>query len=231
METNQLMRVEIGDFRLPIEHLTMMGNLNELWTYGNSIRQNKGKSPLDLKNYLRQKETLEFVQTVEDRVFPKCVQSTHYKIEEKTPGRYEIIGGELNCLKTKRGKGGGTWAHLYLLLDAAARLDPEFRLQIYEAFVAGKILKWRDDSGEEFKKLNIAIDAYLPEREGKTNKNIFINVAKMLKSKLIPGVICWNEANSIQLENRTRVEEKLILFLQSGLIRNWEHLKEVINNL
>lgn len=41
MKTNQTMMVRIGDYSQPIEHLTMMGNLNSLWLYGNGIRAKK----------------------------------------------------------------------------------------------------------------------------------------------------------------------------------------------
>ena len=80
---------------------------------------------------------------------------------------------ESPLITTKRGKGGGTWAHLYILLDAAARLDPQFKHKMYKTFVEGKLLQWRDDGGDEFINLNIAIDAYLPERDGMDNVNVF----------------------------------------------------------
>ena len=56
---------------------------------------------------------------------------------------------------------------------------------MYKTFVEGKILQWREDGGDEFINLNIAIDAYLPEREGKDNTGIFIQVAKQLKAKIL----------------------------------------------
>lgn len=268
MKTNQLMQVCIGDFKLPIEHLSMMGSLTELWNYGNSIRLRKGLGSLDLKNYLRERETLEFINVVERytdasdsgkiklgaapdlELSPqkntgaaqiptgsedsKCVNPTHFGVVERQHiGTYKIENfSNLKCIKTKRGKTGGTWAHLYILLDAASQLDAEFKFQIYHTFVTNKILQWRDESGDQFKAINLAVDAYLPGREGKdSNKGIYINISNMLKSKINPTLESWNVASYQELESRSRYETQLIGFLKANLIKDWDHLKEVIDKL
>ena len=102
---------------------------------------------------------------------------------------------------------------------------------MYKTFVEGRILQWREDSGDEFINLNIAIDAYLPEREGKENTGIFIQVARQLKAKILNGEEVWNTATFNQLERRAKIEKDLCGFLKLGMIRNYEHLKEVIAKL
>ena len=134
-------------------------------------------------------------------------------------------------LKTKRGKGGGTWAHLMILLRAAAYLDKDFEVEVYDTFINNKIIQWRDDSGDQFIALNVAIDAYLPDRQGKDNKGVFIQVAKRLKAKLLTDGVEWNNASFAQLEDRTKMERSLVQFLQLGMVRDYEHLKEVIDKL
>ena len=227
MKTNQLMQVRIGDHVLPIEHKTMVGNLTEVWKIGNAYRKMRDLPELDMNNWLRSPETLEYIQVVEKDLGFKYVDPTHYEIKDSKLTK--MITSPL--IKTKRGKGGGTWAHLYILLDAAARLDPNFKHQMYKTFVEGRILQWREDSGDEFINLNIAIDAYLPEREGKENTGIFIQVAKQLKAKILNGEEVWNTATFNQLEKRAKVEKDLCGFLKLGMIRNYEHLKEVIAKL
>ena len=243
MKTNQLMHVEIGEFRLPIDHLTMMGSLTDLWTYGNSLRIAKGIHSLDMKNYLRQLETLEFVKSLElsligeglKQVIPsdsKSVVTTHYEIvATEHIGRFEIKGPALTCLKTKKGKGGGTWAHLYLLLDAASRLDSDFRLQIYKTFVEGKILQWRNDSGDEFINLNIAIDYFLPTEDKKERVERYKICAWDLKCKIKPDGNTWNTASYLQLQKRAEIEKDLVKYLRMGFVRNFNHLKEIISQL
>lgn len=193
----------VGDYTQEIDAETLMGCLNSLWSYGNSLRTLKGHSNLSQKEWLRSEETKEYLEEL-----AKTIQSP--------------------LIITKRGKGGGTWAHLYILLDAAARLDPNFKHQMYKTFVEGRILQWREDGGDEFLNLNIAIDAYLPEREGKDNTGIFIQVAKQLKAKILNPDDTWNTASFPQLEKRAKLEKDLCNYLRLGMVRNYDHLKELI---
>ena len=218
------MRVTIGEHTLPIGHKNMMGSLTEVWKIGNAYRTKRGLPELDLSNWLRSPETLEYVKVVEDDLNFKSVASTDLSSKGTTLAKTI----ESPLITTKRGKGGGTWAHLYILLDAAARLDPQFKHKMYKTFVEGKLLQWRDDGGDEFSNLNIAIDAYLPERDGMDNVNVFIYVAKQLKAKILSPYDTWNTASLPQLEKRARLEKDLCNYLRLGMIRNYDHLKEVI---
>lgn len=218
------MRVTIGEHTLPIGHKNMMGSLTEVWKIGNAYRTKRGLPELDLNNWLRSPETLEYVRVVEEDLNVKCVDST--PLEIRNSSLVKNLTSPL--ITTKRGKGGGTWAHLYILLDAAARLDPQFKHKMYKTFVEGKLLQWRDDGGDEFINLNIAIDAYLPERDGMDNVNVFIYVAKQLKAKILSPYDTWNTASLPQLEKRAMLEKDLCNYLRLGMIRNYDHLKEVI---
>jgi len=235
MKTNQRMLVEIGNHRQEIDHLTMMGHLNALWEYGNSLRREKGLPPARLDHWLAHRNTCEFIislQKEEDANSPATgYLKKQFEVVADNNGRHTIKGDELTIIKTKRGKSGGTWAHLYLLLKAAAHLDTDFELQVYKTFVTNRILQWRDDSGDEFKSLNIAIDAYLPDRKSKDNKGVYIQCARALKAKINPDGGQWNTASYDQLELRTLYERRLIDFMRMGLVRNYEHLKELIDNL
>jgi len=224
VKTNQVMRVTIGEHTLPIGHKNMMGSLTEVWKIGNAYRTKRGLPELDLNNWLRSPETLEYVKVVEEDLDLKPVESTHLEIHKSSLTK--VVTSPL--IVAKRGKGGGTWAHLYILLDAAARLDPQFKHKMYKTFVEGKLLQWRDDGGDEFINLNIAIDAYLPERDGMDNVNVFIYVAKQLKAKILSPYDTWNTASLPQLEKRAMLEKDLCNYLRLGMIRNYDHLKEVI---
>lgn len=224
MKTNQLMQVAIAEHILPIEHKTMMGSLTDVWKIGNAYRTKRGLPELDLNNWLRSPETLEYVRVVEQDLNVKCVDSTPLEIRKSAL----VKNLTSPLITTKRGKGGGTWAHLYILLDAAARLDPNFKHQMYKTFVEGRILQWREDGGDEFINLNIAIDAYLPERDGKDNTGIFIQVAKQLKAKILNPEDTWNTASFPQLEKRAKLEKDLCNYLRLGMVRNYDHLKELI---
>lgn len=228
MKTNQLMQVRIGEYVQPIEHKTMMGSLNHLWEYGNGLRANKGFGGLSIQDWRNSPQTLELMQAL-DR---KYNQGNTMIIETDVRGRMKVSGmPESRWIKTKRGKGGGTWVHLMLMLDAAAYLDADFKLDIYDTFINHKIIQWRDDSGDEFINLNVAIDAYLSGREGKNNKGVFIQCAVRLKDKLKPDGDNWNTASYLQLERRAEVEKQLVGLLRLGVVRDFEHLKELIEKL
>jgi len=233
MKTNQLMQVTIGQYTQPIEHKTMMGHLNALWDYGNGLRALKGLTPLNQIDWLRSPQTRELFFALQRRHGTQDELWEMPTLEKDEKGRTKISDITKNnpFIKTKRGTGGGTWVHLYLLLDAAAWLDADFKLELYDTFINNKILQWREDGGDEFINLNIAIDAYLPEREGKDNTGIFIQVAKQLKAKILSPDDTWNTASFPQLEKRAKLEKDLCNYLRLGMIRNYEHLKEVIEKI
>lgn len=233
MKTNQLMQVTIGQYTQPIEHKTMMGHLNALWDYGNGLRALKGLTPLNQNDWLSSQQTRELLLALNRKFNTGNAISEDPIFETDSRGRTKISEITKNnpFIRTKRGTGGGTWVHLYLLLDAAAWLDADFKLELYDTFINNKILQWREDGGDEFINLNMAIDAYLPEREDKDNTGIFIQVAKQLKAKILSPDDTWNTASFPQLEKRAKLEKELCNYLRLGMIRNYEHLKEVISKI
>ena len=231
---NQTLTVAIGNHRFEIEHQTMMGNLNEFWDCGNAYRTQKGLPPKLLANWLRSADTAEYVAAVERELFG--FNSVIITELESNPNMVDTITKTSPLFKTRRGRYGGTWAHLYVLIDAAAYLDPDFKVQVYKTFIEGKLLQRRDEGGENFKAVNIAIDAYLPGREDKDNKFLFIHLSNLIADKLgLPniekGKNRWNEATLYQTEARSKIEETLTIMLRTGLVRNWEHLKELVEML
>ena len=241
MQTNQTMTVTIGHNVFSIDHKTMMGNLNQFWDCGNAYRIEKGLPAKHLENWVRSSETAEYVAVVEKELFGfKSVDSTDYK---NSSGLVGTITKTSTLFRTKRGKGGGTWAHLYILLDAATFLDPDFKFQVYKTFVEGKLLQHRDESGDRYKPFNMAIDQ-LPDRVGKDNKWLYINAANLLAERIgLPAVSempvddkgkplnRWNAATAHQLSERADAEKMLTGMVQFGVVRDWEHLKELIGKV
>jgi hypothetical protein len=228
MKTNQTMLLTFDSKTLAVEHKTQMGSLTDLWAIGNFIRRSKGLSELDMKNYLRSPETLELVQAVERKygIESKCVESTHLK-----KGMVDTIQSPL--IKTKRGRhGGGTWAHIYILLDAASRLDADFKVKIYDIFIEGKLLDWRDDSGDSFKELNLSLDAMVFKIVNKRPSSAFYQrVASYIKDRVKPTGGTWNTATPEELKLRTKIEERLITIIDLDLIKTESDIFRVINEM
>ena len=99
--------------------------------------------------------------------------------------RYKTVKGEVqyselmkkfpNLIKSRRGRNGGTWAELYILLKIASMLDKDLEVAIYDVFIKSQILTHRDNGGESFKKLNIAIDKYIPSESGNSEGRFIID--------------------------------------------------------
>ena len=241
MKTNQMLTVSLDGYEFNIEHKTGIGNLTQLWAIGNAYRERRGLEPLNLENWLRRPQTEEFVRVVEydlgieNTDDSKSVDSTELEFIENPKNKNgQVPTVKSPLIKTKRGRYGGTWAHLYILLDAAMHLDAKLRLEMIKLFIESKLLEWRDHSGNEFIALNLALDAYIPGRdkvEGDNRKWLYINVAKKIKEKILQEGEDWNNATPEQLELRTKYERELISFLRMELVRDEQHLFELINKL
>lgn len=201
------MSVAFSEGVVNVFHNTSMGDLTQLWKVGTIIRVNGGMAVPQLNNFLQSQSTRDFIDVCERKTGKPCI---------------EITG---------RGKNGRTWASIHMMIYAAEYLSTEFHFEVIDAFINNKILEWRDVSGDEFKALNIAIDNYLPNREEKSNKGIYINVARMLLKKVNQDLKSWNDASADELRDRASIENKLVTTLQLGLIKDWEHMKEIIEKI
>ena len=138
----------------------------------------------------------------------------------------ELIKKFPHLIKSQRGKYGGTWAELYILLKIASMLDKDLEVAIYDVFIKSQILQHRDNGGDSFKKLNLAIEKYIPS-PSENNQGRFIQVAKLLREKLeITNTKGYNE-----IEHNLEIQKSLIFSLQSKLITSYEQLKDIIENL
>ena len=210
MKTDQIMTVCFPEGALHIGHKTKMGSLTDLFNIGNKMRALEGKSPANMTLFVQSKATQDFIA--------ECMEAQNLP--------YDAV-----ICKAGRGKASRTEASLHLMIYAAQYLSVKFHYQVIDTFIKGKLLDWRDDSGDQFIALNAAIDAYLPGRHGKDNKGVFIQTAVLLKAKLKPDGGSWNTASHQQLEARAKTERSLVQLLQLGVVRDWEHLKELIDKI
>jgi hypothetical protein len=229
MKTNQVMQLDFDGKTLAIEHKTKMGSLTELWAIGNSIRKEKGLMPLDIRNFLRSQETLELVQAIEKKEGLNGVGTT--RLKNSAGMLAETIKSDL--IRTKRGRhGGGTWAHIYILLDAAARMDADFKVRMFDILVEGKLLEWRDDSGDSFKALNIVLDATVVAKTGKRPSiALYQRVASYIKDKINPTGGNWNTATSDELKRRSTIETQIMVILKLNFINSEAELARAIADM
>lgn len=219
MKTNQLMTVALPNGTLDIYHKTAVGSLTDLFSLGNGQRILDGKKPMNQSLFIKSKATQEFIQIIAKEL-------------EISPNKIVFSKG--------KGKASRTYGQLHFLIYAAEKLSPTFHFHVIDVFLSKHLLQLRDDGGNVFKTLNLAIDQWLPDRKGKHNIGCYIQVAKMLRAKIFPeietfdsSINIWNTdlANYDKQYLREDYEDKLVSFLRAGLITDWKHLKEVIEKL
>lgn len=187
-------------------------------TAGNAVRLSKGKPIKNISRFMDSSAPKELIEALINK--RGGCEDDYYRVE----GRGNM-SRRLVCIE--------------LAIHIAMHMDADFELEIIEAFIEGKILSNRLDGGDKFKALNMAIDDYLPEREGKpSNKGVYIQVAKLIREKcnVEAGTLeepIWNgfSADTVSQQMRVDIEQKLIMFLKMGFIRNYQHMKEVIEQL
>lgn len=205
---NQRMTVPFKNGELQIDHKTRMGDMAGLFILGNKYRALNSKPLIYVDKYLALDATKEFIEEV-----------------SKELGTPSVV--------RKKGKSGGTWAHLKVLLDAAMYMDAGFKSEVIDIFITNNILKWRDVAGEEFKQLNSQILICAEEVFGKpAHTGHYTNIAKIIRNRILPEEhLGWNFANSLQLTERARIENQIVAFLKMGVVRDWEHLKEIAEKI
>lgn len=203
-----LMTVAFKGGNLRINHKTMMGDIQEVFSIGNHYRLAAGLPVLPMATWIQRQDVKGYIDYL------------------------TVLNGE-PAVARKKGKGGGTFAHLYVLLDAAASLSAEFKHEVYTTFMTHQLLAGREASGEEFKALNSALVKYSDNLLGKdAHQGHFIQMAKQIRSRILPGEhLGWNFADAYQLHERSRIEQSLTKLMELGLVRDWEHLKELVDKV
>ncbi len=86
-------------------------------------------------------------------------------------------------------------------------LSPKLEYEIIDVFLNSKILFFRDLGGDNFKEFNKIIDT-LPDRRGKNNSGVYIQVSLLIRKKLeIFNTKGYNEEehNAIIQRKRKRI--------------------------
>jgi hypothetical protein len=187
--------------------------LNDLFNAGNILRLGQGKPSLQMNAFLNSKGLEDYLEA-----------ASH---EWNLPIDSFIA-------REGRGKNTKTYAHVSVALLAAESISPRFHAHVHKVFIDGKLLEFRDRGGTEFKNLNASIDQYLPDRQGKENRGVYIQIAKLVRSRILgedSSTDDWNNATVNQTHLRYEWENKLCDMLRLGVVRDYPHLKELVEKL
>lgn len=206
MKTNQVMTVAFEHGNLSIEHKTSMGNLADVFYIGNKYRILNNKSPANLTLFCKSNSTQEFLDAVAKRL----------NVDKSTL-----------MYTTGKGKNSRVVANIFLIIYAAEYLSADFHVEVIDTFINSRILTWRDESGDHFKGLNNEIADSAESLLGKpAHKGHFITLAKIVNNR-IGDQLDWNNATAEQLKERDRIETGLCSVIKLGLVKDWEHLKQI----
>jgi len=230
----------------PLESQEILGR-RELWEFviarntqqfkydrnPESTASQKSGELLDFKTSLRMEQFSDFDKESNTVSYSNFGELEKYKDLLGRIQYSELMKKFPHLIKSKRGRNGGTWAELYILLKIASMLDKDLEVAIYDVFIKSQILQHRDNGGDNFKKLNIAIDKYIPSESG-NSQGRFIQISKLLRKKLeITSTKGYNEEehNSNIQKQRDDIEKNLIFSLESKLVTSYEQLKIVAEDI
>jgi hypothetical protein len=243
MKTNQMMTVKVGEFgTFEIGHLTKMGKLNDVFEIGNIYRLNRGLRTVELQEWLRLESTWEYIivrsASRENGLLTKsgATADLNFTIlkDQYNKVDYSLMMAKYsNVIYSKKGKYGGTWADLRIMLDLATYLDPVLKDEMYEVFINHKILYFRDLGGDNFKEFNRVVDMLL-DLNGYSKVDVYQYVAIELRKKQnILDTKGYNEKdhNSKIQETRAKWLEHLTFVVRVGFVKSFHELVELIKKL
>lgn len=130
MKTEVIMKRELFGREISQKSKTEFFSATDLVRAANMKRAADGDSLFDMKGWLNQKGTKEFIVELEK----------HY-------GKVKISG---------RGRGNHTWVHPLLFIDMALALSPKLKIEVY-GWLYDSLLKYRNESGDSYKKMSGAL--------------------------------------------------------------------------
>ena len=172
-------------FDLPIRQKSKSEYLSarDLEKAGNKNRAIEGRSPWLLDQYLKQKGTLEFIESLEKKI-----------------GQKAVVRSE------QRGRNGSTWVHPILFIDIALSIDSKLKVEVY-SWMQDHLLHYRNLSGDSYQEMSGAV-YNLTGRKVEAQNNV-IKIAKKIKESL--QVVDWETASQNQLEARDRIHKNIKL--------------------
>ena len=188
-----------------------MVNLNQLANAGNAWRLSKGLAIYQLGAFLSSAGLQEYITAAAG-----------------------VWGLEPEAFLRKAGKGktSRTMGHISVALLLGEQMSPVLHATIHKVFIEGKLLEFREYGSTEFKNVNIELDKCMVAWEGRhAHKGHFVQMATLLRKRLLNDGQDWNTASVAQTHRRWEAEQTLVKLLQLGVVRDWEHLKELIEKV
>lgn len=191
---------------IPVAKNNTIGDLTTLFNIINQSKIAKGECVINITQFCRSKETQDFLDALANRL----------KVSKKS--LIYTVG---------KGKSAKTMANTFVLIYTAKKYLDNYMVEVIDTFINSKLLSWRDESGDHFKGLNEEIKSAAENLLGKpAHQGHFITIAKIVNAR-VGDKVEWNTATAEQLKERDRIETGLCTVIKLGVVKDWEHLKQI----
>ncbi len=201
MKTNQNMVRQMGDFKVIQRTKDGMFNATLLANQWNE----KAIKIKTLAHFFENSNTKEFIKSLE--------------INQKQKGRNSDV------LIKNRGRGAQTWMHPYLFIKFAMWLNPNFEVKVIE-FVYDQLIKYRHQAGDNYSQLQRAA----AKLKGVNYSQIAKGLNYIVFGRHESGVL-RQQATELQLEELTKLEEKLAFSIDMGYIKSYNQLLDEMRKI
>lgn len=185
MKTEVNMKRNLFGCEITQKSKSEMFSATDLVKAGNKWRIQNGINPFDLTEFFRQKQTKEFIEEL-----------------EKKYDKVKISG---------RGRNSHTWVHPYLFIDIALAISPKLKIETYQ-WITDYLLKYRNDSGDSFKKMSGALYLKCPNK--REFQNIISDVSNKIKEACnVESWDEWQSSNEETLNLRNKIHENIALLV------------------
>lgn len=176
-----------------------MVNLNEMIAVGNKYRAERGMLPLTIEEYLRRKETWEFIEVLDFKSgnFPE--------LEFDDRGRivYSEMIKQTELIASRRGRYGGTYGDLYVALDIATWMNPEFKMEVYKTFLEQKIVGVRNSGADKFREFTEKMTAKFKDIRTSDYVNVAVEMNRKVNGEYVKG---WDHQNADTEKQQLRLD-------------------------
>lgn len=183
MKTEVIMKRPLFNNEISQKSKSEFLSATDLVRAGNQWRRVNNMNDFNLSLWFNQKNTKEFIKELENKY-----------------GNIIIKG---------RGRNSHTWVHPFLFIDIALAISPKLKIETYE-WLYDHLLKYRNDSGDSFKKMSGA----LYNKFG--NKSEFTKFIKKVSSEIkkacdIEDWPDWQKSSQDILELRNKIHDNIAL--------------------
>jgi len=161
---------------------TEMFSATDLCRVGNKWRMANDIQPFVMNQWLKNKNTTDFVKSLEDKF------------------------GKGNIKKSARGRGKHTWIHPLLFIDMALAISPELKIETYQ-WLFDHLILFRNQGGDSY---NAMCGALYNRCSRKTDFPFYIR-GVAIKIRLACNVDDWNTATQEQLDKRKKLHNDIHL--------------------